>query len=190
MLIDHLAARCAENSDHLSEHGLSVSAETDELKERLRERYDLNIDRGGSSSVTVEEQNRDITAKGLYETNSDLCCRIAQSRTLCKTRLTGYDGVDSGLAPGPIADARRHQNHRMERATTIWSKIHPLANWTRVARFGTTSSNTTCLTIGYTTKGIPASVAGLARGNCFRRGNMNAAGVGAGSKKQECGIHL
>jgi phosphoadenosine phosphosulfate reductase len=101
--------------------------ETDRLKERIRERYRINIVEK-RAELSVAEQNRSYGEK-LYERDPDLCCRIRKVEPL-KRSLAGYDGW--------IAALRRDQSPtRASIGVVEWNarhglvKIHPLAAWTR-----------------------------------------------------------
>jgi phosphoadenosine phosphosulfate reductase len=148
VLIDHLARVAPKTPVVYLSTGFQF-AETDELKERLRERYDLNIVQA-ESELTVEEQNR-IHGEQLYQTNSDLCCKIRKVEPL-QNALLGYDAW--------IAALRRDQSPTRANIKTIeWNarnnlvKIHPLAAWTRAKVWNYI----------LTTKGTPALAASLAR---------------------------
>lgn len=182
VLIDHLARVAPKTPIIYLSTGFQF-AETDELKERLRERYDLNIVEA-EAELTVEEQNR-IHGERLYETNSDLCCRLRKVAPL-QNALTGYDGW--------IAALRRDQSPTRAGIKTIeWNarnnlvKIHPLANWTRATVWNYILKHNLPYNRlhneGYTSIGCRPCTRPVSAGAHERSGRWS------GSKK-ECGIHL
>src|SRR5262249_7066272 len=126
VVIDHLARVAPRTPIIYLETGFQF-AETDQLKERLRARYGLNIiERRGA--LSVEEQNRIYGAR-LYEPVPDLCCRSRKVEPL-SLALKGYDAW--------IAALRRDQSPtRANIGVVEWNarhglvKINPLAAWTR-----------------------------------------------------------
>ncbi|HMV46706.1 MAG TPA: phosphoadenylyl-sulfate reductase [Blastocatellia bacterium] len=182
VLIDHLARVAPKTPIIYLSTGFQF-AETDELKERLRERYDLNIIQA-EADLTVEEQNR-IHGERLYEMNSDQCCRLRKVEPLQKA-LAGYDGW--------IAALRRDQSPTRANIKTIeWNarnnlvKIHPLANWTRASVWNYILKHNLPYNRlhneGYTSIGCRPCTRPVSIGAHERSGRWN------GSKK-ECGIHL
>src|SRR5215475_11291176 len=87
VLIDHLARVAPRTPIIYLETGFQF-AETDQLKELLRARYELNIVER-RAELSVEEQNR-IHGERLYERDPDLCCRIRKVEPL-KQALEGYN---------------------------------------------------------------------------------------------------
>jgi len=123
--------------DHLARVGINTPIvyldtgfqfdETDQLKERLRALYGLNIVER-RASLSVEEQNK-IYGERLYARDPDLCCRIRKVEPLAEA-LKGYDAW--------IAALRRDQSPtRANIGVVEWNarhqlvKINPLAAWTR-----------------------------------------------------------
>ncbi len=182
VLIDHLARVAPKTPIIYLSTGFQF-AETDELKERLRERYDLNIVQA-EADLTVEEQNR-IYGERLYETNSDLCCKLRKVEPL-QNALAGYDGW--------IAALRRDQSPTRANIKTIeWNarnnlvKIHPLAGWTRAMVWNYILKHNLPYNRlhneGYASIGCQPCTRPVSVGAPERSGRWN------GSKK-ECGIHL
>src|SRR5215471_7420037 len=87
VLIDHLARVAPGTPIIYLETGFQFS-ETDQLKERLRARYGLNIIER-RAQLSVEEQNRSHGER-LYERDPDLCCRIRKVEPLAAA-LNGYE---------------------------------------------------------------------------------------------------
>jgi phosphoadenosine phosphosulfate reductase len=183
VLIDHLARVAPKTPVVYLSTGFQF-AETDELKERLRERYDLNIVQA-ESELTVEEQNR-IHGEQLYQTNSDLCCKIRKVEPL-QNALLGYDAW--------IAALRRDQSPTRANIKTIeWNarnnlvKIHPLAAWTRAKVWNYILKHNLpynrLYNEGYTSIGCQPCTRKTAAGAHERSGRWD------GNKKMECGIHL
>src|SRR5262245_31010608 len=126
LVIDHLARVARSTPIIYLETGFQF-AQTDQLKERLRERYGLNIVER-RAELSVDEQNR-IYGDRLYERDPDLCCRIRKVEPLAAA-LKGYDAW--------IAALRRDQSPtRANIGVVEWNarhglvKINPLAAWTR-----------------------------------------------------------
>ncbi len=183
VVIDHLAHIAPQTPIIYLSTGFQF-AETDQLKERLRERYGLNIVEK-SAALSVEEQNR-IYGEKLYERDPDLCCRLRKVEPL-REALVGYDAW--------IAALRRDQSPtRANIGIVEWNarhnlvKVNPLATWTRRDVWDYIVKN--CLPYnplhdeGYTSIGcVP----------CTRRveaGAHERSGRWAGQQKIECGIHL
>src|SRR5215510_12164143 len=126
VVIDHLARVAPRTPIIYLETGFQF-VETDQLKERLRARYGLNVIER-RAELSVEEQNR-IYGERLYERDPDLCCRIRKVEPLAAA-LKGYDAW--------IAALRRDQSQtRANIGVVEWNtrhglvKINPLAAWTR-----------------------------------------------------------
>jgi phosphoadenosine phosphosulfate reductase len=183
VLIDHLARVAPKTPIVYLSTGFQF-AETDELKDRLRERYDLNIVQA-EADLTVEEQNR-VHGERLYQINSDLCCQIRKVEPL-QQALSGYDGW--------IAALRRDQSPTRANIKTIeWNarnnlvKIHPLATWTRATVWNYILKHNLpynrLYNEGYTSIGCQPCTRRVSAGAHERSGRWD------GSKKMECGIHL
>jgi phosphoadenosine phosphosulfate reductase len=159
-------------------------AETDRLKERIRERYRINIVEQ-RAELSVGEQNR-VYGKRLYERDSDLCCRIRKVEPL-KRALAGYDGW--------IAALRRDQSPTRANIRVVeWNarhelvKIHPLAAWTRRDVWDYITRHKLpyhpLYDDGYTSIGCEPCTQRVAAGAHERSGRWEGKG------KLECGIHL
>jgi phosphoadenosine phosphosulfate reductase len=157
---------------------------TDEVKERVRERYNLNLVEI-RAEISVERQNA-IHGEKLYERDPDACCRIRKVEPLQRA-LGGYAAW--------IAALRRDQSPTRAGIKKIeWSarhnavKINPLASWTRrevwdyIVRNGLPYNR--LHDEGYTSVGCWPCTNKVAAGAHERSGRW------AGNKKQECGIHL
>jgi phosphoadenosine phosphosulfate reductase len=159
-------------------------AETDRLKEKIRERYRIKIVEQ-RAELSVVEQNRLYGGK-LYERDPDLCCRIRKVEPL-KKALAGYDGW--------IAALRRDQSPTRAKIGVVeWNarhglvKIHPLATWTRrdvwdyIVRHELPYHP--LYDDGYTSIGCQPCTHRVAAGAHERSGRWEGKG------KLECGIHL
>lgn len=183
VLIDHLARVAPQTPIVYLSTGFQFTA-TDELKERLRDRYKLNIVQA-EAELTVEAQNA-IHGERLYESNSDLCCKIRKVEPLQKA-LDGYDAW--------IAALRRDQSPTRANIKVVeWNarnqmvKLHPLAAWTRGRVWDYILKHNLpynrLYDEGYTSIGCWPCTRRVAAGTHERSGRWD------GSKKMECGIHL
>lgn len=106
-----------------------------------------------------------------------VCAKWSRCKTLC---------ADSGLGwrRCAVTNHRRAPTSKPSNGTsaTNWSNC---IRWLvgRVPVFGITSSNTICLTTGFTMKATPASVVGLAP-NALPPDNTNGAAVGTDSRNR------
>jgi phosphoadenosine phosphosulfate reductase len=159
-------------------------AETDRLKERIRERYRINIVEQ-RAELSVAQQNG-LYGKRLYERDPDLCCRIRKVEPL-RRALAGYDGW--------IAALRRDQSPTRAKIRVVeWNarhelvKVHPLAAWTRrdvwdyIIRHNLPYHP--LYDDGYTSIGCEPCTQRVAAGAHERSGRWEGKG------KLECGIHL
>ncbi|MGE0130307.1 MAG: phosphoadenylyl-sulfate reductase [Blastocatellales bacterium] len=183
VVMDHLARVAPETPVIYLETGFQF-AQTDELKERLRERYELNIIEH-RAELSVDEQNR-IHGERLYERDSDLCCRIRKVEPLAAA-LKGYDAW--------IAALRRDQSPtRANIGVVEWNarqglvKINPLATWTRRQVWDYIVDNdlpyNPLYDDGYASIGCVPCTRRVMAGQHERSGRWD------GEKKLECGIHL
>jgi phosphoadenosine phosphosulfate reductase len=183
VLIDHLARVAPRTPIIYLETGFQF-AETDQLKERLRDRYGLNIVER-RAELSVEEQNR-VHGERLYERDSDLCCRIRKVEPLTEA-LKEYDAW--------VAALRRDQSPtRANIGVVEWNarhglvKINPLATWTRrdvwdyIVAYELPYNP--LYDDGYTSIGCVPCTRPVAAGAHERSGRWD------GEKKLECGIHL
>jgi phosphoadenosine phosphosulfate reductase len=183
VVMDHIARVAPETPIIYLETGFQFE-ETDQLKDRLRARYGLNIIER-RAELNVEEQNR-IHGERLYERDSDLCCRIRKVEPLAAA-LKGYDAW--------IAALRRDQSPtRANIGVVEWNarhglvKINPLATWTRRQVWDYIVSNdlpyNKLYDEGYMSVGCKPCTRRVAAGQHERSGRWD------GEKKLECGIHL
>jgi phosphoadenosine phosphosulfate reductase len=183
VVIDHLARVAPETSIIYLETGFQF-AEIDQLKDRLRARYGLNVIEQ-RAELSVEEQNR-IYGERLYERDPDLCCRIRKVEPLAAA-LKGYDAW--------IAALRRDQSPtRANIGVVEWNarhglvKINPLAAWTRRQVWEYIVTNelpyNPLYDDGYTSIGCVPCTRRVVAGAHERSGRWD------GEKKLECGIHL
>src|SRR5436853_1907521 len=121
VLIDKLARIAPEVPIIYLDTGFQFP-ETDDLKERLRARYDLNIIEH-RAALSVAEQAV-VYGDRLYARDPDLCCRLRKVEPL-RQALKGFDGWMSAL--------RRDQSPTRANLVLIeWSarqelvKINPL----------------------------------------------------------------
>jgi phosphoadenosine phosphosulfate reductase len=158
--------------------------ETDRLKEKIRERYRVNIVEQ-RAELSVAGQNR-LYGENLYERNPDLCCRIRKVEPLNKT-LERYDGW--------IAALRRDQSPTRAKIGVVeWNarhglvKIHPLATWTRRDVWDYIIRHKLpyhpLYDDGYASIGCEPCTRRVAAGGHERSGRWEGKG------KLECGIHL
>ncbi len=183
VLMDHLMRVAPETPVIYLNTGFQFPA-TDEVKERLRDRYKFNLIEA-RSMLTVEEQAK-IYGERLYETNSDLCCRIRKVEPLQRA-LAGFDGW--------LAALRRDQSaSRASIKVVEWNernqttKIHPLAGWNRAQVWSYIVKHNLpynrLYDDGYTSVGCWPCTRQVAAGEHERSGRW------FGSRKQECGIHV
>jgi len=183
VVIDHLARIAPQTPIIYLETGFQF-AETDQLKDQLRERYGLNVVEQ-RAELSVREQNR-IHGEKLYERDPDLCCRIRKVEPLNQA-LKGHDAW--------IAALRRDQSPTRANIGVIeWNarhslvKINPLAAWTRREVWDYIVKNdlpyNRLYDEGYASIGCAPCTRRVAFGAHERSGRWD------GEKKLECGIHL
>ncbi len=183
VLLDHLMRVAPETPVIYLNTGFQFR-ETDEVKERLRDRYKFQLIEA-RSVLSVEEQAR-IYGERLYETNSDLCCRIRKVEPLQRA-LAGFEGWLAALrrdqSPTRAAIKIVEWNERHQLA-----KIHPLANWTRSEVWSYIVKHNLpynrLYDDGYTSIGCWPCTRRVQADQHERSGRWD------GSRKQECGIHL
>ena len=182
VLMDHLMRVAPQIPVIYLNTGFQFPA-TDEVKERLRDRYKFNLIEA-RALLSVEEQAK-IYGERLYETNSDLCCRIRKVEPLQRA-LAGFDGWLAALrrdqSPTRAGIKVVEWNERQQLA-----KIHPLARWTRSEIWSYIVKNdlpyNRLYDDGYTSIGCWPCTRQVVAGEHDRSGRW------AGSRKQECGIH-
>jgi len=183
VLIDHLARIAPQTPIVYLNTGFQF-AETDQLKEQLRSRYDLHILEHGAA-LSVAEQNERYGAE-LYARDPDLCCRLRKVEPL-REALHGYAAW--------LAALRRDQSPtRANLGVVEWNarhgllKLNPLAMWTRRDVWAYLTEHklpyNPLYDDGYTSIGCAP---------CTRRvlpGTHERSGRWEGVQKLECGIHL
>lgn len=182
VLMDHLMRVAPQIPVIYLNTGFQFPA-TDEVKERLRDRYKFNLIEA-RALLSVEEQAK-IYGERLYETNSDLCCRIRKVEPLQRA-LAGFDGWlaalrrDQSPTRAGIKVVEWNERHQL-------AKIHPLARWTRSEIWNYIVKNdlpyNRLYDDGYTSIGCWPCTRQVVAGEHERSGRW------AGSRKQECGIH-
>ncbi|MFN0085064.1 MAG: phosphoadenylyl-sulfate reductase [Blastocatellia bacterium] len=183
VLLDHLARVAPRTSIVYLSTGFQFKA-TDELKEQMGARYNLNIIEA-KAALSVEEQAA-IHGERLYERDSDLCCGIRKVEPL-RWALIGYGAW--------IAALRRDQSPTRANIKVVeWNarhamvKLHPLAGWTRARVWEYILKHrlpyNRLYDEGYTSIGCQPCTRRVAAGAHERSGRWD------GARKQECGIHL
>lgn len=183
VLIDHLAKLGVKLPIIYLDTGFHF-AETHELKERLEERYDLEII-VQQAELSVEAQAQ-LHGEKLYERNPDSCCSIRKVEPL-KQALSKLDAW--------VAALRRDQSSTRANIKVVeWNakhqlvKINPLATWTRKDVWNYTIKNKLpyhrLYDEGYTSIGCQPCTKRVQTGEHERSGRW------AGQGKVECGIHL
>lgn len=183
VLLDHLMRVAPETPVVYLNTGFQFT-ETDEVKNRLRDRYKFQLIEA-RSVLSVEEQAK-IYGERLYETNSDLCCRIRKIEPLQRA-LAGFDGWlaalrrDQSATRAAIKIVEWNERHQL-------AKIHPLAKWTRSDVWSYIVKHdlpyNRLYDDGYTSVGCQPCTRQVGAGEHERSGRW------AGSLKQECGIHV
>lgn len=183
VLLDHLMRVAPETPVVYLNTGFQFP-ETDEVKNRLRDRYKFQLIEA-RSVLTVEEQAK-IYGERLYETNSDLCCRIRKVEPLQRA-LAGFDGWlaalrrDQSATRAAIKIVEWNERHQL-------AKIHPLAKWIRSDVWSYIVKHdlpyNRLYDDGYTSVGCQPCTRQVGAGEHERSGRW------AGSRKQECGIHV
>lgn len=183
VLMDHLMRVAPETPIIYLNTGFQFPA-TDEVKERLRDRYKFNLIEA-RSLLSVEEQAK-IYGERLYETNSDLCCRIRKVEPLQRA-LAGFEAWiaalrrDQSVTRSNIKVVEWNERHQM-------AKFHPLANWTRSQVWSYIIKHNLpynrLYDDGYTSIGCWPCTRQITAGQHERSGRW------FGREKQECGIHV
>ncbi|MBL8206951.1 MAG: phosphoadenylyl-sulfate reductase [Blastocatellia bacterium] len=183
VLIDHLAKLGIKLPVIYLDTGYHFAA-TEELKDQLQERYDLEIVIQ-QAELSVAEQAQ-LHGEKLYERNSDACCRIRKVEPLKQALGT----LDAWLAA-----LRRDQSPSRANIQIVeWNakhelvKINPLATWTRKDVWNYTFKHklpyNRLYDEGYTSIGCWPCTKKVGDGEHERSGRW------AGQGKVECGIHL
>jgi phosphoadenosine phosphosulfate reductase len=177
----------------LSELGLSVDVieldtelffrETYETRERLIERYDLNVVR--PEIISVAEQHLQ-EGPNLWERDPDRCCHIRKVEPLLRA-LEPYGAWTSGVRRSQSPSRAGLKKIQWSRRYGVW-RLHPLADWDdkRVQAYIAVNEipYNPLHDIGYRSIGcVPCTRPTLPS-------EEERAGRWAGSDKLECGIHL
>lgn len=183
VLIDHFARLGIKVPVIFLDTGYHFAA-TNELKEKVQDRYDVEII-VQAAALNLEEQAQ-LHGENLYERDPDSCCRIRKVDPL-KTAL-------NGLAAWVVALRRDQSPTRANIQIVEWNskhqlvKINPLATWTRKDIWNYTLKNKLPYNLlydeGYTSIGCWP---------CTKKpnaGEHERSGRWAGKEKIECGIHL
>lgn len=157
--------------------------ETLELRERIRERYGIEVEYVRPAE-TVEEMEARLGGP-IYRTHPDECCRIRKIEPV-RRAVQGYDAWISAI--------RRDQTHERSKAGIVeWDakfdlvKVNPLANWTREDVWGYIRAND----VPYN----PLHDQGYPSIGCWpcthpaEPGDDDRAGRWTGFAKTECGLH-
>jgi phosphoadenosine phosphosulfate reductase len=160
--------------------------ETDEVKEALKKRYDLNLVEY-SSLLSMEEQSLKC-GTNLHERDSDLCCKLRKVEPI-KRALRELDAWITGM---------RREQARTRRDIKIVGleykadgkplvKVNPLAHWTRQQVWDYIVDNqllyNTLYDNGYLSIGCEPCTRPVLQGEGERAGRWSGKG------KTECGIH-
>ena len=183
VLIDHLARIAPRTPIIYIDTGYQFAA-TDELKEQLRARYDLNIIEV-RSPLTVAMQAARFGDK-LYSRDPDLCCKMRKVEPLAEA-LNGKRAWltalrrDSSPTRASLESVEWNDRHGLV-------KINPMADWTRAQVWNYISKH-----------GLPYNrlydegYGSIGCEPCTRRvqdGEHERSGRWDGNAKLECGIHL
>lgn len=183
VLIDHLAKFGIKLPVIYLDTGFHFDA-TNELKEKLEDRYGLEII-VQQADLSVAEQAQ-LHGEKLYERDPDACCRIRKVEPL-KQALSNLDAW--------VAALRRDQSPTRANIQIVeWNakhqlvKINPLATWTRKDVWNYTVKNNLpyhrLYDEGYTSIGCWPCTKRVKAGDHERSGRWSGQG------KVECGIHL
>lgn len=183
VLIDHLARVAPRTPIIFIDTGYQFSA-TNELKEKLRGLYDLNIVEV-RSRLSVEEQ-AETYGEALYSRDPDLCCKLRKVEPLVealKGKRAWITALRRDSSPTRAALEPVEWNERYGLV-----KINPMHDWTRARVWDYIAKNrlqyNPLYDEGYESIGCEP---------CTRRvinGEHERSGRWAGKAKLECGIHL
>ncbi len=158
-------------------------AETLELRERIKDRYGIEVE-----LVRARESVEEMEARfggPIYNRQPDLCCHIRKIEPL-KEAIQGYDAWISAIRRDQTPDRRRAGIVEWDQKFGL-VKVNPLANWTKrdVWRYITDND------VPYNPlhdQGFPS----IGCWPCTRSvaaGQDDRAGRWAGFAKLECGLH-
>ncbi len=162
-------------------------AETLELKDRIQDRYGIEIE-SVAPDLTITEQDHKY-GKDLFSTDSDHCCYMRKVEPLHR-KLSGLDGW--------VASLRRDQGESRRnirivepfpsRGDRLIAKLNPLACWTKKDVWDYILANDVpynpLMDQGYPSLGCVPCTQAVVDGGDERSGRW------AGQTKTECGIHL
>ena len=157
--------------------------ETYETRERLVERYGLNLIR--PEIITVAEQHA-LEGPNLWERDPDRCCHIRKVEPLVRA-LEPYDAWISGIrrdqSPSRAGTPKLQWSDRYD----VW-KIHPLTDWDEKRVWAYIQVNE----IPYNPlhDGGYRSIGCIPCTRPIQPDEEERAGRWAGSDKLECGIHV
>ena len=183
VLIDHLAKLGLKLPVIYLDTGFHFAA-TEELKDQLQERYDLEII-VQQAALSVAEQTQ-LHGEKLYQRDPDACCRLRKVEPL-RQALSNLDAW--------VVALRRDQSPSRANIQIVeWNakhelvKINPLATWTRNDIWNYTLKHklpyNRLYDEGYTSVGCWPCTKKVSAGDHERSGRW------AGQGKVECGIHL
>ena len=160
--------------------------ETDEIKEALKKRYQLNLVEY-SSPLSIEEQNRKYGPE-LNQKDPNLCCSIRKVETI-KKALKELDAWITGLRIEQATTRRNIETVELECTDDgrPLLKINPLAYWNKKQVWQYIINNqlpyNPLYDKGYTSIGCEPCTRPIQQGEDERAGRW------AGKDKTECGIH-
>jgi phosphoadenosine phosphosulfate reductase len=160
--------------------------ETDEVKEALKKRYDLNLVKY-SSMLSMEEQNLKC-GQDLHERDSDLCCQLRKVEPI-KKALGELDAWITGMRREQAKTRKDIKSVELEYRDDGKSlvKVNPLAHWTKQQVWDYIEDNrlpyNTLYDQGYMSIGCEPCTRPVQQGEDERAGRWSGKG------KTECGIH-
>jgi phosphoadenosine phosphosulfate reductase len=160
--------------------------ETDEVKESLKKRYDLNLVEY-SSLLSMEEQDLKC-GPDLHERDSDLCCQLRKVEPI-KRALRELDAWITGMRREQAKTRRDIKVVELEYRDDGRSlvKVNPLAHWTRQQVWDYIGENqlpyNALYDQGYMSIGCKPCTRPVLQGEGERAGRWSGKG------KTECGIH-
>jgi phosphoadenosine phosphosulfate reductase len=160
--------------------------ETDDVKEILKKKYNLNLVEY-SPSISFEEQNLKYGPE-LYETKPDLCCKLRKVE-LIKKALQNLDAWITGLRKEQAITRQDIKLVELEHKADgrPLTKINPLVYWTKKQVWQYIDNNelpyNTLYDKGYMSIGCKPCTRPIQEGEDERAGRWTGKG------KTECGIH-
>lgn len=160
--------------------------ETDEIKDILKKKYQLNLVEY-SSKLSTEEQTLKY-GENLYKKDANLCCQLRKVEPI-KRALKELDAWITGLRRGQAVTRKNLdivQINKLDNQTSL-VKVNPLINWTRQQVWSYIEDNEIPYNPLY-----DKNYASIGCEPCTRPvqpGEDERAGRWAGTNKKECGIH-